>query len=232
MKIRHPLLIRLASLAGAVLVRLLLATVRKRVVFAGDCLHPADPEKGRFIYAFWHDSLLAVATQQAKVNVLISLHADGEIISQVCRALGIGVVRGSTTRRGGAALLEMLHRGRDAHLAITPDGPRGPRRQFQVGAVYVASRTALPIVPIGIGFSRAWRAGSWDRFAVPAPFSTAYGVVGAPLSVPPDLDRAGLECYRALAQSRLLAVTEAAEAWAASPYTPPHICGRTDAAAA
>jgi lysophospholipid acyltransferase (LPLAT)-like uncharacterized protein len=232
MKIRHPWLIRLASSVGALLVRLLLATVRKRVVFAGDRPHPANPEEERFIYAFWHDSLLAVATQRAKVNVLISLHADGEIITQICRALGIGVVRGSTTRRGGAALLEMLHRGRDAHLAITPDGPRGPRREFQIGAVYIASRTGIPVVPIGIGFSRAWRAGSWDRFAVPAPFSTAYGFVGAPLHVPPDLDRAGLELYRDLAESQLLAATEAAEAWAASPDTPPQIRGRVDAAAA
>jgi lysophospholipid acyltransferase (LPLAT)-like uncharacterized protein len=232
MKIRHPWLIRLASLAGAVLVRNLLATLRRRVIVADERLHPAEPIRERFIYAFWHESLLAVASQPAKVNVLISLHADGEIITQICRALGIGVIRGSTTRRGGAAMLEMLHSGRETHLAITPDGPRGPRRNFQVGAVYLASKTGLPIVPIGVGFSRAWRAKSWDRFAIPLPFSTAYGVVGAPIVVPRDLDRAGLETYRLLVERALLAATGAAEKWAASPHTPPQFRGRDVAAAA
>jgi lysophospholipid acyltransferase (LPLAT)-like uncharacterized protein len=225
-------MIRLAALFGAVLVRLLLATVRRQVVFSGERRHPVDPAEERFIYAFWHESLLAMASQRAKVNVLISLHADGEIITQICRALGIGVVRGSTTRRGGAALLEMLHCGRDAHLAITPDGPRGPHRKFQVGAVYIASRTGLPIVPIGVGFGKAWRAKSWDRFAIPLPFSRAYGVVGEPIHVPPDLDRAGLELYRAMAESRLLSATEAAEKWAASPQSTPQRSSRADAAAA
>jgi lysophospholipid acyltransferase (LPLAT)-like uncharacterized protein len=232
MKIRNPRLIRLASWLGAALVRLLLLTVRKRVVFAGEVRHPSDPLRQRFLYTFWHESLLALASQRTSVNVLISLHADGEIITQICQALGIGVIRGSTTRRGGAALLEMLHRGRDAHLAITPDGPRGPRRTFQVGAIYIASRTGLPVVPIGVGYAHAWRARSWDRFAVPWPFCGVYGVVGAPIHVPENLDRAGLELYRELAEAELLAVTEAAEAWAANPKTPPCFSGRPDAAAA
>ena len=231
MKIRSPRLIRLAAFVGAVFVRLLLATLRPRVHAADNRRHPADPEQERFLYAFWHESLLAAASRRAKINVLISLHADGEIITQICRGLGFGVVRGSTTRRGGGALLEMLHRGRDAHLAITPDGPRGPRRTFQIGAIYVASRSGLPIVPIGVGFSRAWRAKSWDRFAVPLPFSRVYGVLGEPIHIPPDLDRAGLEHYRALVEAQLLAATQAAEQWAATPNSPPQSHERGRAAA-
>ena len=68
----------------------------------------------------------------------------------------------------------MLRLSRQAHLVITPDGPRGPRRQVQAGMVYLAARTGVPIVPVGIGYDRPWRTKSWDRFAVPRP-----GVRGA-----------------------------------------------------
>ncbi len=231
MKIRHPWLIAAAALVGAVVLRVFMATLRFRIVTADGLQHPADPRQARYLYVFWHESLLAPAARPGKVNVLISLHADGELITQVCRYLGIGVVRGSTTRRGGAALLEMVARGRDAHLAITPDGPRGPRRRVQVGAVYIASKAGLPIVPIGIGFSHAWRARSWDRFGVPKPFSRVHAVIGAPITAPSDLDRDGLEQYRQLVERRLLEATDAAEAWALNPATPPTPPGSGEAAA-
>ncbi len=223
MKIRHPWLIRATALVGAVVVKALLATLRRRVAAADLRQHPVDPRQDRFIYVFWHESLLGPASRPGKVNVLISLHADGEIITQVCRYLGINAVRGSTTRRGGGALLEMVQRSHDAHLAITPDGPRGPRRQVQLGAVYLASRTGLPIVPLGVGFSRAWRAKSWDRFAIPQPFSRLHGVTGNPIPVPGDLDRDGLEQYRQLVETRLLEATQLAESWAETPSEPPSL---------
>lgn len=221
MKLRRPRLIAAAALLGAAVVRVLLATLRYRLFSADGRKHPADPAQERFLYLFWHESLLAPASRPGKVNVLISMHADGELITQVCRRLGIGVVRGSTKRRGGGAVLEMVRRSWEAHLAITPDGPRGPRRQVQVGAIYIASKTGLPIVPIGIGFSRAWRAGSWDRFAVPRPFSRVHGVTGAPIVIPDGLDRDGLEHYRRIVEQRLLEATEAAEQWAENPASPP-----------
>jgi lysophospholipid acyltransferase (LPLAT)-like uncharacterized protein len=222
MKIRHPWLIRLASWLGACIVRLLLSTLRYRVASADGRLHPVEPEDERFIYALWHEALLApTARAGSKLSVLISLHADGEIITGICRAMGIGVIRGSTNRRGGGALLEMLQRSRETHLAITTDGPRGPRRRVQVGAIYVASRTGLPIVPIGVGFTRAWRAASWDRFAVPLPFSRILGVIGHPIRVPAELDRDGLEHFRQMVEVQLLEVTAAAEAWAENPERRP-----------
>jgi lysophospholipid acyltransferase (LPLAT)-like uncharacterized protein len=215
LKLRSPWLIRWTAHAAAVLLRVWLGTVRVRVVSADGHAHPADPEVERFIYAFWHEALLAPAKMKANVKVLVSRSADGELIAQVCRRLGIGVVRGSPAHGGVKGLLDLLRDGQNAHLAFTPDGPRGPRRQLKSGIVFAASHTGLPIVPVGVGFSLAWRARSWDRFAVPRPFSTVTGVIGQPIVVPPRLDHEGIDRYRRLVEDTMLEVTRAAERWAA-----------------
>src|SRR5260370_6652572 len=182
MKLRNPWLIRLLGFLGAWLIRGWMGTVRYCFAFA-DKVHPADVRRERFIYAFWHEAILFPAATRAKIHILISQHADGELIARMCRHLGHGVVRGSSTRGGGIALLELLRCSKRSHLAVTPDGPRGPRRQVKMGAIFMASITGLPIVPLGIGFSKAWRLGSWDRFAIPRPWSTAMCVVGPAIHV-------------------------------------------------
>src|SRR5262249_14381439 len=119
------------------------------------------PEE-HYVYAFWHETLALVATRyRAKGSrVLISKHADGDLIAGVCRAFGCEPVRGSTTRGGAEAIRQILHTGPATHLGITPDGPRGPRRVVQMGVVYLASRLGLPLAPAGFGFERPWRAKS------------------------------------------------------------------------
>jgi lysophospholipid acyltransferase (LPLAT)-like uncharacterized protein len=200
---------------AAPLIRAWLGTVRTRVANWDACRHPANPRQQRFIYAFWHESLLAPTKIRTRVKVLISRSADGELIGQICRRLGIGTIRGSTTRGGAQGLLEMVRESEDSHLAITPDGPRGPRRRLQPGIIFVASHTGLPIVPVGMGFTRAWRAGSWDRFAVPCPGSIMAGVIGRRILVPSFLDDVGMANYRCRVEDALLAATRAAESWAA-----------------
>jgi len=197
------------------IIRLWMSTMRVRIVSADGCVHPADPADQRFIYSFWHEGLLAPLAKRPKVRVLISQHTDGEVIAQICQHLGMGVIRGSTARGGCQALLSMI-RDVDAttHLGITPDGPRGPRRELKPGVVMVASQSGLPVVPIGIGFVRAWRFRSWDRFALPLPGSTIVGVVGAPLSVPRDLDRGGLKQWTQIVEGQMRLLTELAEDWA------------------
>ena len=81
-------------------------------------------------------------------------------------------------------------------FGITPDGPRGPRHVFKVGAVYLASQSGLPIVPITVSYHRFWRLKSWDQFQLPWPFSWGVVHVGPAVAVPPDLDPAGLELWR------------------------------------
>jgi lysophospholipid acyltransferase (LPLAT)-like uncharacterized protein len=214
MKLRQPWLIKLAAFFGAIVVRLWMSTIRYRVILADRRVDPADPAfAGRYIYALWHETLMGMAgrTWGAKMHILVSHHADGELIARICQHIGWGVVRGSTTRGGVAAMRELLSLSRKALLAVTPDGPRGPRRQVQPGIVFLASHAALAVVPIGVAYRRAWRARSWDRFAIPWPWTTAICVTAPTVQVPADLSREELEQYRLVVEQRILEATAAAE---------------------
>jgi lysophospholipid acyltransferase (LPLAT)-like uncharacterized protein len=192
-----------------------MSTMRVRMASPDGRRHPADPNQSRYIYAFWHEGLLAPLATHPKIRVLISQHTDGEVIAQICQRLGIGVIRGSTARGGCQALLEMIRSPDETtHLGITPDGPRGPRRELKPGVVMIASQSGLAIVPVGIGFVRAWRFGSWDRFALPCPGSVMVGVVGDPIFVPRDLDRGAMKQWDKVVEARLLELTQLAEDWA------------------
>jgi lysophospholipid acyltransferase (LPLAT)-like uncharacterized protein len=218
MKIRQPWMIKAFGLGIAFLVRLWIGTIRYRYRPLGPNLDPNQPRfRGRYIYAFWHENILLPAYQYGRPDiwVLISQHADGQLIAEACRHLRFRVVNGSTTRGGVEAVRRMVRLGRVGHLAITPDGPRGPRRQVQPGLVYLAARTGLSIVPIGIAFHRAWRLNSWDRFALPKPWSAASCVTTEPIHVPERLDKEQLEHYRLEVEAALQRATEAAEKMAA-----------------
>jgi lysophospholipid acyltransferase (LPLAT)-like uncharacterized protein len=218
MKIRHPDLVKLAGFSISWFVRVLVGSVRYRQVTLSPDVDPTRPGLAqRFVYAFWHEAMLLPAYhyRNTPTRVLIGEHADGEIMARACGHLGLKVVRGSTTRGGARGLRELVALKGRSHVVITPDGPRGPRRRAQPGVVYVAARTGLPIVPVGLGFHSAWRAPSWDRFAIPRPFSAAVGVLGEPLTVPPDLGRGEVEAWRAKVQEALDHVTQTAEALAA-----------------
>lgn len=131
----------------------------------------------------WHGHLLPLMWlhRGQGIATLISEHRDGEIVARVAERLGFALVRGSTTRGGGRALLglvAMLREGRD--LAVTPDGPRGPARVYAPGSLVAAQRAGAPVVPTAIAVSRAWRLRSWDRFVIPKPFARIVVVYAAP----------------------------------------------------
>jgi lysophospholipid acyltransferase (LPLAT)-like uncharacterized protein len=215
MKQRNRWLIPYVAAVMALVIRLWMRTMHVRIVTVDGRPHPPDPRQVRHLYAFWHEGLLAPLATSIKVRVLISQHTDGEVIAQICERLGVGVIRGSTARGGCQALLAMI-RDQDGstHLAITPDGPRGPRRELKPGVVMVASQTGLTIVPVGIGFVRAWRFSSWDRFAIPCPGSTMVGVVGSPIAIPSCLDRTAMKQYVQFVERQMSELTTAAEDWA------------------
>jgi lysophospholipid acyltransferase (LPLAT)-like uncharacterized protein len=214
MKIRHPLLIKAVGWMVAWLVRLWIGTVRYRCRTLAQRVEPTEPGlQGRYIYAFWHETMLLPAYHYSKTptHVLISQHADGEMIAQACRSLRLGVVRGSTTRGGIQAVRQIVEMKGRSHLVITPDGPRGPRRVVQPGLVYLAARTGLPIVPVGFACTKAWRMPSWDRFVMPYPFTRGVGVLGEPIRVPANLDKGSLEEYRCRVERALEDAMKVAE---------------------
>jgi lysophospholipid acyltransferase (LPLAT)-like uncharacterized protein len=217
MKIRRPGIIKAAGFGISWLVRWWVGTVRYHYRPLGPDLDPTRPGfEGRYLYAFWHENILIPAYHYGRsdIRVLISQHADGQLIAETCRHLRFGTVAGSATRGGVEAVRRMLRLGKTGHLAITPDGPRGPRRRVKPGVVYLAAGTGLPVVPFGIAFRGVWRMRSWDRFAVPHPWGAAWCVTADPIRVPEGLEKAGIEEFRRRVEQELERVTEAAEEWA------------------
>ena len=196
MKLIQRIKFILVGLLGSLLVRVLVSTLRMRVVGRR---RPERPGGKAVIYCFWHSQLLSLAYlyRNQNIHVLVSSHRDGEYIVRITKRLGYGAVRGSSTR-GSARLLsdalEALGKGLD--IAITPDGPRGPRQQFKPGAIFLARESGLPIVLGACVAEHTWRLRSWDGFHVPKPFSRATLVVGDPIYIPRDLDDEGLEAKR------------------------------------
>jgi lysophospholipid acyltransferase (LPLAT)-like uncharacterized protein len=196
--------ISVAAVLGSLIVLVLGATLRVRRIGR------RDPGRG-VIYAFWHGRLLIpLFTHRGRgISILVSQHRDGEIISRVTRILGYDPVRGSTTRGGARALRQMIRRARDGRcLAVTPDGPRGPRHVFQSGTVKLAQLTGYPILPVGIGVDRKKELSSWDRFTIPLPFSRCVYVYGNPMPIKETDDP---ESAAALAAERLESLTAEAD---------------------
>jgi lysophospholipid acyltransferase (LPLAT)-like uncharacterized protein len=170
----------------------------------------------RSIYVTWHEYLLLpiYLCSHANVCMLLSRHADGQLLSATLSHFDIEQVTGSTRRGGVEALRGLMRVSKRKHIALIPDGPQGPRRQVQPGLIYLAARTGLPIVPTGFGVRRPWRLKSWDRFAVPRPWSRAACIAGPPIPVPRDASRAELAHCRDVVEAHLAANTRAAEQWA------------------
>ena len=161
------------------------------------------------IMAFWHGRILpaTVYFRDRGIVVITSENFDGEWIARIIERFGYGTARGSTTRGGRKAMLQLVRdmaAGKAA--AFTVDGPRGPARVAQPGAVWLAKLTGNPVLPFHVEASAAWTLGSWDRTQVPKPFSTVSLVMGEPLDVASDTSAEGLEAARAELDSRLSAL--------------------------
>jgi lysophospholipid acyltransferase (LPLAT)-like uncharacterized protein len=158
------------------------------------------------IYTLWHNRIFTIPPIWWRTGgnfrqsvVLTSASHDGSMLAHAMKVFGLGAIRGSSSRRGVAALVGMkraLREGLD--VCITPDGPRGPRYQFQPGVIKLAESAGVPIVPIHATYSAAWRLKTWDRFVIPKPFSRVKVVFDQLLFVAPGLDAAAFasECDR------------------------------------
>ena len=217
MKLESPAAIGAWSLAATATIRQWMGTLDCRAEFGDPAVDPANPAyRGAKIYVFWHENILLPLFLRGHCNIamLLSRHHDADILARVAGMMGFGVVRGSTFKGGSTALRELAVRAASENLTITPDGPRGPRRRLAPGCVFLASTLGLPIVAMGLGYDRPWRMGTWDRFAVPRPFSRARAVVSRPIRVPAGLDREGIEWHRAGVERLLVRLSDDAEAWA------------------
>ena len=167
-----------------------------------------------FIIAFWHGHMLLplFVYRNLPVAVLVSRSRDGERIAQVAHHFGMGSVRGSTSRGAAAAMkgLFELARQRTTIIAITPDGPRGPRHRVAPGVVYLAQKSGLPILPLVVGLDRYWVLPSkWDEFLLPKPFARGLIRVDDLFWVPADLSAEELEECRLQLEKRMQALTRA-----------------------
>jgi len=148
------------------------------------------------VMGFWHGRILA-ATYYFRgrgIVVITSENFDGEWIARIIERFGYGTARGSTSHGARRALLQLkraLEAGRPA--GFTLDGPRGPAKRAQAGAIWLAGATGSPVLPFHIEANRHWTLRSWDRTQVPKPFSTLALAVGAPITVPADADQATIE---------------------------------------
>lgn len=203
---------RLISMAGYRLVSWLGATLRYKT--EGLDHFEAIVRSGRQpIMAFWHGRILAATYffRRRGIVVITSENFDGEWIAGIIERFGYGTSRGSTSRGGTKALLQLtrdMAAGKPA--GFTVDGPRGPARVAQPGAVWLAKATGNPVLPFHLEADRYWTLNSWDRTQIPKPLATVALVVGEPFDVPRDADERGIESARLELEKRLHMLEERA----------------------
>ena len=206
----------LAAVLICIFIRAVAVTVRYRLDDRSGLFNGAPGEK--FIFAVWHNRLalcLVLYRRYAvrfapdrRMAAIVSASRDGGLLARILEHFNVEPVRGSSSRRGGQALREMVswaERGCD--LGITPDGPRGPCYKVQEGVISTAQLTGLPIAPASYHLNWKIRLKSWDRFQVPLPFARCEVTVGQVLRVPRDATDAEREEFRKQLEAEMCQIT-------------------------
>jgi lysophospholipid acyltransferase (LPLAT)-like uncharacterized protein len=165
------------------------------------------------VMAFWHGRILPATFyfRRRGIVVITSENFDGEWIARIIERFGYGTARGSTSRGGLKALKQLVRDMQSGRAAgFTLDGPRGPARVAQQGAVWLAKATGNPLLPFHLEASSHWSLRSWDRTQIPKPFSTVTLVVGEPMDVAKDATEEQLERARVELETRLKRLEERA----------------------
>ncbi len=215
MSLKEKFYLFLISLLGPLLILLLGKSLKIEWVGAEN-LNEIRERKGKVLYALWHGRMLILVYthRRQKNQVLSSRHRDGEIIARILKNLGFGTVRGSTTHGGYEAILQMANKVKEGYdIAITPDGPKGPAFQVQPGAVVIAQKSGVPIIPITNSAQRKWILRSWDRFIIPKPFSKAVIFIGKPIYVTAELSPEDLDLKSRELEESLNLLTEKADSY-------------------
>jgi lysophospholipid acyltransferase (LPLAT)-like uncharacterized protein len=187
LRIRHRWLNWLVAAAVVVTCRLLFRTLRVRYCPETPNTNPYDPDCSEgYIYCVWHDAIAypMFAGRHRRTVALVSKNFDGSHLAFGLKMLGIGLVRGSSSKNGAGAIRELLQLPLNTHIVMTPDGPRGPRRTTKPGVIYIASRSGRSIVPTAFAAVRAWEIpGSWTTLSIPKPFTTVYALSAPPIAI-------------------------------------------------
>jgi lysophospholipid acyltransferase (LPLAT)-like uncharacterized protein len=181
-------MLMLAGTVGPMLIRIYGKTWR--IDWEGmEHLSKAREKRGNVLLCTWHSRLLGLcySHRHRNIGIMVSKSYDGEWISRIVIKLGYRTYRGSASRNGVPALVKMLRNKDSGDLALTVDGPRGPAEKVKLGAIALASRSGLPIVPISYAASSAWRLNSWDHFIMPRPFSKITVRYGQAIEIPRDI---------------------------------------------
>ena len=215
----RSLITKVGGFGLATLLRRIMQSVEIKITHYDRSVDPTLPEfKPGIIYVFWHEYIAfpIALWREYDLALLVSRHRDADWLIRAAYHLGFETVRGSTNRGGTEAIRELKRKAETHDLVITPDGPRGPRREMAMGPIYLASRLRMPIVPVGFGFDRPYRMRTWDRFAFPRVASKGRAIFGPRLEVPPKLKRDGLEAYRLYIEQTLNRLCDEAELWVES----------------
>jgi len=188
-------------------------TIRFEIEDRGKILQAAVSE--RFIGAAWHNRLLLLPfairrfITQRQGAALISASRDGAWLANLVHRFGFSVVRGSSSRKGAAAMLQLADVIASGHdVVITPDGPRGPAYRPGGGIILLAQKTGARIVPLNLEFSACWRLRSWDRFILPRPFTRVRFILGERHEVAVTPDEVAFERERERLQLAMMALVE------------------------
>ena len=204
----------LGTLVGWIM-KLITASLRLEVRdLSGVCT--ADPRVVPAIYVLWHNRFFVVPPaweklcgRDRKTVTLTSASHDGDVVAHAMAVFGLGAVRGSSSRRGVAALVGLkrtLREGSD--VCLTPDGPRGPRYKVQPGVIMLAESSGAPIIPIHVEFTSALRLKTWDRFVIPRPFSRVVLTFAEPHFLPRGMDPETFEKERLIIENLLINGTD------------------------
>ena len=212
---KDRILIRAGDLVFYILISLI--GWSSRIEVEGWTNYEAANSHGKLpIYTFWHDRIFMMTYfwRRRKIVVMTSRSFDGEYIARFIQRFGYGAARGSSTRGGVGAIVEMARLMRaGCATAFTIDGPKGPRHIAKMGAVLLAKKSGHPILPMTVSVKKYWQAPSWDIFQIPKPFTPARVFLGQPIHVPADADDAILKAKRDELQRVLDDLDRQGESW-------------------
>ena len=212
--LRHHIVQEILCWLGALYIRLVWITGRWTIENA-DVPSRLWSENKPFIYAFWHGHLLMMPMpwqRKRPLNMLISQHRDGQIISKTVKRFDISTISGSTKKAGHLAVRHLLRALRQREcIGITPDGPRGPRMRISGGMIDIARLGRVPIIPCAVSYRHRKILGTWDRFQIPLPFTRGIFVWGDPITIPPETEGEELDKKRHDVETAMNALVMVAE---------------------